>query len=155
MSLVHLSKRLLNKRKIKNGCWEWTGATSKGYGQIKLWGIVPKMVYVHRLAAKIWLGFDINSKHLVCHHCDNTKCFNPDHLFIGNHADNSQDMLNKGRGNFLKGEQNSQSKLTKIDVLNIKELIKTGTLKTVITQKFNVSKGLITAITKGRAWRHI
>jgi len=34
---------------------------------------------------------------LVCHHCDNKRCINPDHLFVGTAKDNTVDMIKKGR----------------------------------------------------------
>jgi len=34
----------------------------------------------------------------VLHRCDNPPCCRPDHLFLGTPADNTADMIAKGRG---------------------------------------------------------
>lgn len=79
------------------GCWNWTGAlNSAGYGQKQYLG---KVQLVHRLSAHFYLKFDLHSKALVCHHCDNPSCFNPKHLFIGNNSLNILDCVAKGRKN--------------------------------------------------------
>jgi HNH endonuclease len=91
MKAALLSKRAVTDR----GCWEWTGALSKsGYGKVK-WR--PRDLRVHRVAAHLWLGFDLDDERLICHRCDNPKCFNPDHLFVGTDKDNQLDCASKGR----------------------------------------------------------
>ena len=87
-----LKSFLLENIKVDgNDCWIWQGNRDKeNYGSSK-WG------GAHRFSAMLFLDFDINSKLLVCHHCDNPPCVNPDHLFIGTYQDNTNDMLNKGR----------------------------------------------------------
>jgi len=94
---MNIKWKLLSRLKIdiNTGCWEWQGCKDgKGYGQCKFYGVVKK---VHRLSAMIFLDFDLNSKLLVCHHCDNPPCINPDHFFIGTNADNMRDSRLKGR----------------------------------------------------------
>jgi len=89
---------LLHQRSEKNGgCIEYTGTISEaGYGNISF---NNKKVYVHRF---IWSYHNgaIPEGMVICHHCDNRKCFNEDHLFLGTPNDNVQDMANKGRAKF-------------------------------------------------------
>jgi hypothetical protein len=49
------------------------------------------------VAAVLWMGFDLADERKVLHHCDNPKCFNPGHLYIGTDADNSRDCTDRGR----------------------------------------------------------
>jgi hypothetical protein len=94
-----------------NDCWLWTGALShNGYGLIS-WGGrgKHKNQRAHRIAYQIFFekspsGFQ------VLHKCDNRKCCNPHHLFLGTSKDNTDDMMKKGRykGNKLTLKQISE-----------------------------------------------
>ena len=94
---VDIKTRMLNSFAVggpRGDCYEWTGGLfSNGYGCTSIRG---KSLSVHRLSYSFWVG-DLDKKDVVCHTCDNKKCFRPAHLFKGTHRDNVLDMVKKGR----------------------------------------------------------
>jgi hypothetical protein len=79
-------------RNKQTGCWLWHGYTTRnGYGQIYF---KNKKELIHRVAANLFLGYDLNSKNIVLHRptiCFNKNCWNPRHLYIGSYSDNARD----------------------------------------------------------------
>lgn len=96
---IHINNLL----KINNitECIEWQGSfNTNGYGQFRF---NNKNILVHRYIWQCYNGIIPilykGHQSCICHHCDNPKCSNILHLFLGNRLINAQDKINKGRGN--------------------------------------------------------
>lgn len=88
---------------FETGCWEHSyNSHSCGYAVIEFRNCHAHLritALMHRIFYYLYHG-PFDDSLFVCHHCDNPKCVNPAHLFLGTHSNNMQDMVNKGRHNY-------------------------------------------------------
>lgn len=130
------------------GCVIWTGATF-GAGRYGAFGVNGKTVGAHRYAYERTNG-PIPPGAYVCHSCDEPRCVNPAHLFIGAPAENAGDMKIKGRA--ARGEKQHLSKLTEDDVRFIRSTHLSGV---DVAKMLGVSPTAVCSVRKRRTWRHV
>jgi len=140
-------ERMARNTRRDGDCIIWTGAhVPRGYGTLKFHG---KWEYAHRLAWQERNG-PIPTGHFVCHKCDRPACVNPDHLFIGTHAENMEDMKAKGRQRL--GTKNRAAKLSEADVLAIRSSVLSTT---ALSAKYGVTPSVLSKARNGLTWRHV
>ena len=141
------------------GCWHWQGAVNEqGYGVIGRAGRGTGNVKAHRLAYEIATGLRLRRDQLVCHHCDNPRCVNPAHLFIGTHRDNSHDCWSKGRASpppRLQGSKNRSAKLDEGLIPEVFRLRSLGLTTYQIADVFGIGRSAICDVLKRKTWRHV
>lgn len=141
-------------KKSEEECWFWNASKNQhGYGLIgKKTDSGWKPIPAHRLSYKINCG-EIETGNVVMHSCDNRSCVNPNHLSQGSYQENTQDMLEKGRDNYAKGE-NANSKLKRKEVIDIKERSFEESFRS-IAEEYDVSTSTIYDIKNNLTWTHI
>ncbi len=133
--------------RVENGCWLWAGVQENSknrYGSAFLNG---RRIGANRFAYEAFNG-PIPPSMSVCHRCDNTRCVNPDHLFLGSHQDNMADRNRKGRAA-------PKSKINAAMVQEIRSLRKDGLCLKEIASQFGITVSSASKICSGHRWRHV
>jgi len=135
-------------------CKLWDGHKVRdGYGQRRVNG---RRYLMHRLE---WMQHydDIPNGACVMHACDVPACHAIEHLGLGTHKDNMDDMATKGRTS--PGESNSQAKLTEsqvVDILTLWSLPKPHRpTQREIASRYGISQSVVARIVRRVAWKHV
>jgi hypothetical protein len=165
-----LRKRFWSKVDRSGVCWVWTASRSTyGYGLLWIRGNVR--MGAHRASWSLAHG-PIPVGMEVCHRCDNPRCVNPAHLFLGTHAENMADMARKGRApggraygkrnarhtrpeTTPRGERNGLAKLGAAAVLEIRQRHAAGETQRSLARAFEVTRQNIGYIVRRETWGHV
>jgi hypothetical protein len=148
-------------------CWLWTAATfPSGYGVFgnrRHFGTQR----AHRIAYMLTHG-PIAAELVVCHRCDNPRCVNPAHLFIGTQAENQADKVRKGRqargdgqglrkhpGAAARGERQHLAVMTAERVRELRALHAQGVPQAALARRYGIGAQTVCSIVHRRTWRHV
>lgn len=127
--------------KVESGCHEWQSATNwQGYGKLFFRG---KSSYPAHRAAYLLFNGQIADDLWVLHECDNKKCVNPGHLFLGNALANIRDMDQKRR-------RGTKCRFTKEQAEEILKLLAEGYSQQTIADRLQVHQTAISRIKRGK-----
>jgi len=131
-----------------NKCWEWQASFLIRYGSFKA---NRKTRAAHKVAWELTHG-EIPNGLWVLHTCDNAKCVNPNHLYLGTSADNVRDRVERDRG--AKGERQPNHKLTNVAVVEIRRKHAfDGVAIRALAREYNVSQKAIQLVVRGKTWK--
>lgn len=141
-------------RQEDNDCWEWEGASlPRRYGLFTFDGERTRVA--HKLMLKLWFN-GLPHGLLALHACDNPKCVNPNHLWLGTSQENSDDCVQKNRQYRPKGEQHNMAKLTEADVRSIRQRYALGHLPyKSVAAEYGVTAQAIFQVVRRIHWKHI
>lgn len=145
LNKTYLSRKLellISMKKNKNKCYEIKSSRNNPRYIWPLW--------------REYYGKDFPKGKFACHTCDNRLCINIFHIFPGTAKDNMDDMRSKHRDNPPAGERCVWAKLTKDEVLQIRQLWVSGKhTYNMIAEIFSVTARNIKIIIQRRTWKHV
>jgi hypothetical protein len=176
-----IEQRLLDRTtENEDGCWICN--YSFDGDRYPLMNVYGKTMRCNRIAYELWVG-SAGDKY-VCHSCDEPRCINPGHFFLGTNSENMQDMIKKGRQNYPKGdrhgskthpeklsrgkkhseimkrvaargEEHGMAKLTEIQVREIRAYRDQRLGYGAIAKLINLPKGTVGNVFYDLVWKHV
>lgn len=135
------------------GCWEWQRyVRPAGYGQLGLPG-TRRTIDAHRASWIVHRG-PIPDGLFVCHHCDNRRCVNPAHLFLGTNADNMADAVAKDRWPHRYGPAHHSTKLSTEAVEAIRRRHAAGGSPKALAAEYGICHQYVWQLV-ARKWRNV
>ena len=132
-------------------CWNWQGAiNSHGYGTIRQ---ERRSRGCHVVAFESASRSSVPHGMQVCHRCDNRRCCNPAHLFLGTTQENTADRNAKGRQ--ARGARVKLAKLNDADVAIARYLMDCGVTGKRLAQLHGVAQATMSAIYRRKTWMHV
>lgn len=142
------------ERRSDDECWPWIRSLDgHGYGQMKVGGrkqIASRIAYLLHYERQ-------PGSYMVCHTCDNPRCVNPHHLWLGTNKQNQNDCVTKGRqrNGCHAGSRNANSLITEQDVTDILLKISQGMTNKAIAEQYGVTHSSISLIRRGKSWGNV
>jgi hypothetical protein len=133
-----------------------------GYGVMTVSGGAQKRAT--HIAMLLFHGVRVPRGSIVCHHCDNPSCVNPEHLFLGTHRTNADDMRSKGRSKYQSrihmrriatGESNGHASLNENMVRTIRNRVASGEQQIRIAADLGISASAVNHVWRRTSWKHV
>ncbi len=151
-----LERRLWDKidKRGPNDCWNWMAKATHPFGYGRITAVTGIQVKAHQAVFALTFGH-IPDGMVICHSCDNPKCCNPSHLFIGTQAVNHEDMMNKNRGSAPPTFFGESHHNTKFDEKTAVLISKDRRPAWVIAKQYSISTKTVYRLRRGETWKGI
>jgi len=149
--------RLYDKIAINNlpgACHLWIASTRPDAYGTERPVIKYKMINYYAVRVLYFITYKVDPRSLlVMHTCDNPMCMTPKHLRLGDHQDNANDKVDKGRQ--YMGERHDRAILTEDNVISIRLLVSEGVSQAECARIYGVHPNTINEIIRGKNWKQV
>lgn len=135
-----------------DACWPWMKLLNhSGYG-VAYDMTCRKQRIASRVAWELTIG-PLLENECVLHVCDNPRCCNPSHLFVGTRGDNVRDMIDKGRQ--AVGNAMSHAKMNPDKVRDLRRRLGDGESVCSVSRAYGITPAAVRKIRDRRMWKHV